>query len=682
MTMRSKAPKVLFLFLVFFTAAALGIFAFVDSQQIHSVLDKAFYLSAEDTVWIRPGLNLAIIDVKIPADRKPVVTFRITDGGGQALDRDGNLTPGRVSTSFILAYLPQNGSQYVDYSVRTQTSPITGVSATQAATDSGGRYTILGDGNYTYTFGTTLPSAYDTTATHTLGIYAARNLREWGLSLYVANVTKNFVPDGRQVTKIREVAVTSACNQCHNPLSAHGETGRRNVEICILCHTPQTPDPDTGNTTDMKVMTHKIHMGANLPSVKAGKPYQIIGFGQGVNDYSTVALPMDIRNCTSCHKDSKQVNAWLLNPTRDTCGSCHDNINWQSGANHVAGPQPDDKYCANCHWPESEYEYDATIKGAHTVPYESKQLRKPKLEIVSVANTGPGQKPTVQFKITDKNNRPIAPSTMGGAQGRLALTLAGPTSDYRWYIQEAANTANYADGVASYAFTGAIPATATGTYALEAEGYVNTTLNPGTTKELVYRDAIDNVVKYFAVTGTTVTPRRTVVDMARCNKCHDKLQLHGNNRNHISACILCHNPATTDTGQRPTAQRPPESIDMKIMAHRIHTGEELEGSYTVYGRGQVAHNYNEVRYPGDRRDCLQCHVPGAYTVPLPGTATSSTTPRAFWDPTRPTAAACLGCHDSVEAAAHAFINTATFGESCAVCHKESADFSVSKSHAR
>jgi len=73
---------------------------------------------------------------------------------------------------------------------------------------------------------------------------------------------------------------------------------------------PSAPSLDfTGNTVDMKVMVHKIHYGPNLPSVKAGKPYQIIGFGQSVADYSDVTFPQDIRNCTTCHKDTQQVKS-------------------------------------------------------------------------------------------------------------------------------------------------------------------------------------------------------------------------------------------------------------------------------------------------------------------------------------------------------------------------------------
>jgi OmcA/MtrC family decaheme c-type cytochrome len=679
--MKAKRSKAVLLFLLFFSVAALGIAAFVeDSHKVYSAMEKAFYLSPEDGVWIRPGLNLAIQNVTIPADRKPVVTFKITDDGGQPLDREGRLTPGTVSTSWILAYLPQNADTYVAYTVRRQTSPITNVSEVQASSDSGGRYASLGDGIYTYTFGTTLPATYDGSLTHTLGVYSARNLEEFGLSRYYANEIKNFAPDGRQVTKVRDVVGTAACNQCHDPVALHGGS-RQKMEICILCHSPQSKDPDTGNTVDMATMTHKIHRGADLPSVRAGTPYKIIGNQQSVHDYSHVVFPQDIRNCQACHKDTTQVNNWLLNPTRESCGSCHDDIDWRTGANHVAGPQADDQDCARCHWPESENEYDASIAGAHVAPYKSKQLRNPQFEFVEVSNVGPGKAPTVKFKVTDKNGQVIPPATMGGSTGRLALTLGGPTSDYRWYLQEAANTATFADGIATYTFKGTFPASAAGTYAVEAEGYVNTTLNPGTAKALVYRDAFANVVRPVAVTGTVVN-RRVSVDLAKCNDCHGKLQLHGNNRNTIEACVVCHNPATTDAAVRPATANPAEAIDMKIMIHKIHTGLELASDYTVYGRGSTPHNYNHVGYPGDRRSCLACHTANAFTVPLASGATSSTTPRSWWDPMKPTAAACLGCHDSVESAAHAFLNTASFGEACAVCHKEGADFAVTKVHAR
>ena len=48
----------------------------------------------------------------------------------------------------------------------------------------------------------------------------------------------------------------------------------------------------------------------------------------------------------------------------------------------------------------------------------------------------------------------------------------------------------------------------------------------------------------------------------------------------------------------------------------------------------------------------------------------------------PGTAACLGCHDTRDAAAHAYLNTAVFGEACGACHGANSEWSVSKVHAR
>jgi len=49
---------------------------------------------------------------------------------------------------------------------------------------------------------------------------------------------------------------------------------------------------------------------------------------------------------------------------------------------------------------------------------------------------------------------------------------------------------------------------------------------------------------------------------------------------------------------------------------------------------------------------------------------------------QPIAAACLACHDSDYAAAHADTNTSIFGEACTNCHGEGKTFAVEKVHAR
>ena len=70
-------------------------------------------------------------------------------------------------------------------------------------------------------------------------------------------------------------------------------------------------------------------------------------------------------DCNGCHgKDSAaQKDAWLNKPSRNACGACHDNVNFATGENHVNLPQPTDNQCANCHRPQGEVEFDASIKG-------------------------------------------------------------------------------------------------------------------------------------------------------------------------------------------------------------------------------------------------------------------------------------------------------------------------------
>ncbi|MGA9574903.1 MAG: hypothetical protein WBS20_13255, partial [Lysobacterales bacterium] len=259
--------------------------------------DSEFYLTPEQLIYIRPGLVLEITDVVIPSDRKTEVTFKISDSAGLPLDRTGITTPGTVSTSFILAYIPAGEEAYVAYTTRVQTSPITGDSVDQASTDSGGSYTELGAGTYKYKFGTVLPESYDKDVTYTLGMYASRNLTEFELNTYYANALDHFVPSGSSAPVPRDIVTTETCNsRCHQGLALHGGS-RREVGLCVLCHNPsQGIDPDTGSSVDMPVLIHKIHMGANL---ELG--YNVIGYQQTNHDYGDVVYPAPINECESCH---------------------------------------------------------------------------------------------------------------------------------------------------------------------------------------------------------------------------------------------------------------------------------------------------------------------------------------------------------------------------------------------
>jgi OmcA/MtrC family decaheme c-type cytochrome len=297
--------------------------------------DKAYYADPNLINFVRPGLAFTITGAEIAQDGTIRTRVRVTDPRGLGLDRLGITTPGNVAMTFIAAYIPKGQRQYVSYTTRTQTSPITGVSAIQAAGQNNGTFRQIADGEYEYTFSIRAPATIDRTATHTIGIYGSRNLSEFDLPTNYADATFNFVPDGSPVVDTRDVVKTATCNKCHDQLAFHGGP-RRSMEGCVLCHTPQTTDPDTGNSVDMVEMTHKIHMGSSLPSVQAGTRYRIIGNQQAVHDYSDIGFPPQARQCDACHESGKgaaQEDAWL-NPTRQACGSCHDNVNFASGEGH------------------------------------------------------------------------------------------------------------------------------------------------------------------------------------------------------------------------------------------------------------------------------------------------------------------------------------------------------------
>lgn len=658
--------------------------------------DKAYYLTEKDANFVRPGLVFKVISADIASDGTIKTRFRIEDPKGLPLDREGIQTPGAVSVSLIAATIPNGQTQYTAYTTRVQTSPINGVSATQAAADSGGTFDKVADGEYVYTFRTKAPSSVDRTATHTIGIYGSRNLGEFDLGTDFASVVYSFLPAGGKVTTVRDVVKTSSCNKCHDELAFHGGS-RKGVELCVLCHTPQTTDPDTGNTVNLPVMVHKIHAGATLPSVKAGGKYQIIGFNQNVSDWSEVNYPADVRNCQTCHEQGPGAASQAMNvykPNRAACGACHDDVNFATGANHADLPQISDNQCSQCHTVQGELEFDVSIRGAHTVPQQSTMLTGLQYDLIKVDDGTAGKKPTVTFKLSDKDGNPLDFSAMN----RLAFTLGGPTTDYTMgdhgYVAEQVAAADLKGGPGTYTYTfkTAIPANATGTFTIGIEGRRVETVLPGTKKQMsIQYGAKQGKVINFSVDGTPAQPRRKVVALEKCNACHYNLTLHGANRNAIEQCVVCHNPVENDGARRPASANPVQSVDFRTLIHKIHMGRELANEkFIVYGFGGSLNDFSDVGFPamsktgeiGNLRACDMCHVNGSEHLPLRDDLANVVNPRARINPAGPATTACLACHNSKSAASHALANTSALGESCATCHSETSEFSVSKVHAQ
>src|SRR5581483_5102951 len=592
------------------------------------------------------------------------------DDAKQPLDREGNATPGAVSMHFIL-------SMY-DAATRTYTPIVTA--------DSGGRFTDLQSGHGTYTFGTPLPPLYDAAKTYTAGVYATRMLADLVGKDYVANAELDFRPDGDAIKDRWDIIRDStSCNNCHDPLSAHGGE-RRDVKLCVLCHTPGAKDA-AGTSIDMTMMVHRIHRGVNL----ANKPYVLTAPNNAKFDFSNVVFPNDLRNCAECHEGSdaankpSQASVWYSFPSRTSCGSCHDNVDFATGANHPGGKQPDDSNCAKCHIADSGKEYDASIKAAHTVPYKSRQLKGLIAQIISITNFAPGQKPTVVVDLKNGDG-----SAVDGKGLTFGLMYAGPASDFRTNVREnAASTAiDPATGRTSYTFTTPLPADAGGTWAVAAD--------VSRTVQLIRADKLPNIpviessnaVQYTTADKSAVMPRRTVVTTQQCNACHDSLRAHAGQTTTTAECVICHNASGNDAAARPTSEGLPESISFQRMIHRIHRGTQLTQDYTLFDSAGGRHHYNAIPFSGDTRNCAKCHVAGSTTLPLPAGGAPVITLRDYYTPQAPTSAACLGCHDTLETSAHAYINTTTFGgtraaaESCSTCHGPGKEHDVAKAHAR
>jgi OmcA/MtrC family decaheme c-type cytochrome len=691
-------------FLRFAAIAALVILSVASAQRKpYSPHEKAFYADAQTVQFVRPGLTITANSVVIASDGTITVAYSLMDPNGLPLDSAGVTTPGTISANFVAAVLPNSSSDYNTYTTRAASGTV--LAATQQpGADSGGVITSLGSGNYQYVFHTKAPSGYDPTATHTIGIYGSRNLTVYNLGTNYASVTYNFVPNGSKLTHIKDEIKTASCNSCHDQLSAHGGS-RRGLDMCVLCHNPQNFDPNTGLTLDAKVFFHKLHMGASLPSVIAGKPYAPAINTFGIFDYSKVVFPADPgdpRRCETCHA---KTTAYLTNPTRAACGSCHDDVNFATGVNHPGGPQFDDNECATCHIPQGEIDFDASIIGAHIAPTASSLLSGLAINITKISNGTAGTAPVVSFTVLDGKGAAIPLSKLGS----ISFTMAGPTTDYGYTVFGNATTPGYvtesaagatcdASGSCQYTFTHIVPAKSTGTYAIGVEARRTDIVLAGTTSQQSIQYGAPNKVVYFAVDGSTVTPRRAVVALANCNACHVSLQLHGTLRNNIEYCVMCHNPSNTDASTRAAATvaadkaAPAQGINFNLLVHRIHDGINMQASnrtYIVVGFGGSHNDFSGTLFPGlspsgaalDLAKCAFCHV-NSSEQNLPLGLNQVIDPQGPINPVQAIASACSGCHVDLPSASHFLANTTTLGESCTVCHSAGAAFAIDQVHAQ
>ncbi|MEK7793509.1 MAG: OmcA/MtrC family decaheme c-type cytochrome, partial [Candidatus Hydrogenedentota bacterium] len=640
-------------------------------------------------------------DVQYPDELRPEVIISIEDE-----DRNPIALRELTDARFILTRLedPPTGStaRYVSYTTSIEdpdSIPGSGDEAMQAAYDTARLAGIMwnGDGTYTYKFASALPADFPRDATHKI---AGQFRRAYAVDeqSYVYNLIHVFRPDGQDVTAVRELVDTASCNTCHVRLAVHGGA-RREVQLCIQCHNAQTTDANTGNRVDFAILIHKIHRGAELPSVQQGTPYQVIGFGGGVNDYSTVEFPQDIRNCTVCHvapegKAASQADFYKTMPTIEGCVACHDRT-WfgdidatpEGFENHTGGMHLDNRLCSQCHTPDPPGV--APISTAHVLPTESSAAPGLFLDITDITTSEGKQdsaQVTVHFTATDKNGGGIDDVS---AFSSLGAVIASPAPEYENAVREvlaragaepAVGLVNNGGGNYSYTFTFE-PMVTGDTFAVAMVGRRAFEFRG---EELEQGTATNGQI-LFTLDGSEPLTRREIVDEAKCAVCHREIRAHGEQRTGVGLCVMCHNANASDIARRPAEEFPPTSVHFKRLIHSIHMGEELENEFTVFGFGGTPNDFTEVRFPAPRQNCASCHIDGTTDLPLPEEALPSTVLDAdnqtVLSQVLATRAACTSCHDSILSNVHALLATDAGGiESCAVCHGADADFAVAEVH--
>jgi len=671
-------------------------------------------------------INVAITSVAVPAGGgAPTVELTLTNDQNQGL-----VGLPAANIRFVIAQLTPgtNGgsSEWQSYVTRDDG----GVTDAQATTETAtaGTYVDNNDGTYQYTFANPLTAypagpVFDESKTHRVGIEIRTNsggfLPE---NIPADNAPFDFVPTGGAPIFTRLIVDSDTCNACHDNLEMHGEA-RFDVEYCVQCHNPSSIDGDTGNTVDMKRLIHNIH--------SARADYQIIGFGGRLHDWSDLVWPQDIRNCQTCHDENDpgtpQASNWRLVPNRAACGTCHYDDGIPTSGHDFAiedGVHPlnllftDDTQCVDCHGP------DGTVTDSDTgrlvqVPIAHEILEKTAGEafsynLLSATGTGQGEFPVITFSVTDPTNGDAAYdihadtpfTTCAGGASRLAVNVAWSTTDFANIgsgnlpgVPLSMNplaacggaSVNNGDGTFTVTSPTAIPATAVGTASIAIEGHPAVDVNNDGSFE---RIAVTNAVFYSPITDVTAVPRRTVVDIQKCDDCHNQLSLHGNNRtDRPEVCVTCHNPVMTDVNQRGADPclsdlgADDTTIDFKHMIHGIHASGEIGKPFDVCGFRNSVHSFDFI-YPGRLNNCEGCHLAGTYypvdAAEVFGTTFDANDPATLTDDVvvSPNAAVCSACHIEPLDILHMELNGGDFNatkaadgtlvsseiESCVVCH--------------
>ncbi|HTE06547.1 MAG TPA: hypothetical protein VK824_10145, partial [Planctomycetota bacterium] len=373
----------------------------------------------------------------------------------------------------------------------------------------------VGEATYRYTFATPIPEVYlpplnDSPSfgaadgelagepllggTYTVGMYVAWNYTVDGASFRdVGNAESDFALGTTPDVQPRAVVSVENCNQCHVDLQAHGGL-RKDPGLCLLCHTAGSEDRNVlsvengtpGVSIDFKVMIHKLHDGAHLPSVNGvatltdgsgdrdysatPAPYELVGFNNSVIDFSDVHYPVwpnltsnvpkdfgysaltapqkaqedairgGATTCLKCHGDPDgagpldapvQGDLYKAGPSRMACGSCHDDVLWDQPyhANQQTMPA-NPGACITCHATEGD---PLAIVDGHIHPLEDPVIDAGVVVDITGIGGGTGaggnfqlgDRPSFTFGIEDNEGATVPITDMDAS----VAMLVGPTEN-------------------------------------------------------------------------------------------------------------------------------------------------------------------------------------------------------------------------------------------------------------
>jgi len=114
-----------------------------------------------------------------------------------------------------------------------------------------------------------------------------------------------------------------------------------------------------------------------------------------------------------------------------------------------------------------------------------------------------------------------------------------------------------------------------------------------------------NGIYDFVPAGGAPLFERKIVDTQTCDTCHDRLEFHGGPRTDVEYCVTCHNPSSVDGDSGNT-------VDMKALLHNIHSGRD---GYVIIGYGGRSHDYSDIQWTQDERNCQTCHEESDLNTP-------------------------------------------------------------------